>query len=107
MAPTSASHDPAATSIDGRRAADLWTALVQRLAASGAIAAMVRELAMQAECLCIVDGAAERLWQLRVERENLRAPALRERVQGIDYVDLRFDERLYVRPAKSPPAANK
>ena len=30
------------------------------------------------------------------------APALRERVQGIDYVDLRFDERLYVRPAKSP-----
>jgi cell division protein FtsQ len=26
------------------------------------------------------------------------APALRERLQGIDYVDLRFDERLYVRP---------
>jgi cell division protein FtsQ len=28
------------------------------------------------------------------------APALRERVAAIDYVDLRFDERLYVRPAK-------
>ena len=27
------------------------------------------------------------------------APALRERVSAIDYVDLRFDERLYVRPA--------
>jgi cell division protein FtsQ len=26
------------------------------------------------------------------------APALRERVNGIDYVDLRFDERVYVRP---------
>lgn len=26
------------------------------------------------------------------------APALRERVEEIDYVDLRFDERLYVRP---------
>jgi cell division protein FtsQ len=26
------------------------------------------------------------------------APALRERVQNIDYVDLRFDERVYVRP---------
>jgi cell division septal protein FtsQ len=26
------------------------------------------------------------------------APALRERLAGIDYVDLRFDERLYVRP---------
>ena len=30
------------------------------------------------------------------------APALRERVRGIDYVDLRFDERLYVRPARPP-----
>jgi cell division protein FtsQ len=26
------------------------------------------------------------------------APALNERLQGIDYVDLRFDERMYVRP---------
>jgi cell division protein FtsQ len=29
------------------------------------------------------------------------APALRERVEEIDYVDLRFDERLYVRPVKA------
>ena len=28
-------------------------------------------------------------------------PALRERLSDIDYVDLRFDERLYVRPAKA------
>jgi hypothetical protein len=27
------------------------------------------------------------------------APALRKSVPDIDYVDLRFDERLYVRPA--------
>ena len=27
------------------------------------------------------------------------APALRERVADIDYVDLRFDDRIYVRPA--------
>jgi cell division protein FtsQ len=33
------------------------------------------------------------------------APTLRERVHGIDYVDLRFDERMYVRPAR--PAAAK
>ncbi len=32
------------------------------------------------------------------------APALRERVSEIDYVDLRFDERVYVRPA-APSAA--
>ena len=30
------------------------------------------------------------------------APALRERVTAVDSVDLRFDERLYVRPAKTP-----
>jgi cell division septal protein FtsQ len=34
------------------------------------------------------------------------APALRERLAAIDYVDLRFDERLYVRPAV-PAAAKK
>jgi len=28
------------------------------------------------------------------------APALRERVENIDYVDLRFDERVYVKPQK-------
>jgi cell division septal protein FtsQ len=32
------------------------------------------------------------------------APSLRERVPEIDYVDLRFDERVYVRPAERAPA---
>jgi cell division protein FtsQ len=36
---------------------------------------------------------------------DLRA-ALRERVPDIDYVDLRFDNRLYVRPARSATAAS-
>jgi DNA polymerase-3 subunit gamma/tau len=63
-------------------AGDRWHALVQRMAAAGAISAMVRELAMQAQCTGIVDGEAEQLWRLRVERENLRAPALRERLQA-------------------------
>lgn len=31
-------------------------------------------------------------------------PTLRERLAAIDYVDLRFDERLYVRPVKALPA---
>jgi cell division protein FtsQ len=36
------------------------------------------------------------------------APALRERVPAIDYVDLRFDERVYVKPSKDrPPAVNR
>jgi cell division septal protein FtsQ len=33
------------------------------------------------------------------------APTLRERLDEIDYVDLRFDERIYVRPRKMPEAA--
>ena len=35
------------------------------------------------------------------------APALRERVPDIDYVDLRFDERVYVRPATARDAAGR
>ena len=35
------------------------------------------------------------------------APALRERVSGIDYVDMRFEERVYVRPAARDAAAPK
>jgi cell division septal protein FtsQ len=35
------------------------------------------------------------------------ASALRERVPDIDYVDLRFDERIYVRPASAPGALQR
>ena len=35
------------------------------------------------------------------------APALSERLNAIDYVDLRFDERLYVRPVKTAAQAKK
>lgn len=36
----------------------------------------------------------------RIQQYRDLAPALRERVAEIDYVDLRFGERLYVRPVK-------
>jgi len=49
--------------------------------------------------LDVRDGQMERL-QSYVDV----APALRERVQDIDYVDLRFEDRLYVRPV---PTAHK
>ena len=35
------------------------------------------------------------------------APALRARVADIDYVDLRFDDRIYVRPASAPAALRR
>ena len=46
----------------------------------------------------------------RLQSYHELAPALRERVPAIDYVDLRFDERVYVRPARegrSPLGAPK
>ena len=54
-----------------------WAALIRPLAAAGAIAAMVRELAVQAELLAVqpLEGGGRR-WRLRVEREMVRAPAL-------------------------------
>jgi DNA polymerase-3 subunit gamma/tau len=85
VVPVTASHaavERDRPEVEGTPAADLWVALVQRLVAAGAIAAMVRELAMQAECFRIVDAGAEQIWHLRVERENLRTPALRERLQS-------------------------
>lgn len=46
----------------------------------------------------------------RLQSYHELAPALRERVPAIDYIDLRFDERVYVRPARdedTPPAGAK
>ena len=56
-----------------------WTALIRPLIAAGSVVAMVRELALQAGLLAVqpVDGGGGgRSWQLCVERETLRAPAL-------------------------------
>jgi cell division septal protein FtsQ len=39
----------------------------------------------------------------RLQSYHELAPALREQVPTIDYVDLRFDKRLYVRPATDKP----
>jgi len=46
----------------------------------------------------------------RLQSYHELAPTLREQVPAIDYVDLRFDERVYVRPARNgqgPPAGTK
>ena len=50
---------------------DRWTALVKRLVEAGAISALVRELAMQSECI----GFDEARIVLRVDRETLRSAA--------------------------------
>jgi DNA polymerase-3 subunit gamma/tau len=57
---------------------DFWFAVVQSLIDSEAIAAMVRELAMQAQLI----GRDTDQWLLRVERESLNQPTTKERLMA-------------------------
>ncbi len=59
-----------------------WAAQVAELTQQGGIAALVRELAMQAECLGRVELDGRVQWRLRVERESLRASPLRDKLQA-------------------------
>ena len=59
------------------------------------------------DAVVILDGDAALLhlgdteFVARLQQYIDLAPALHERLAGIDYVDLRFDERMYVRPPKA------
>jgi DNA polymerase III subunit gamma/tau len=58
-----------------------WAGIVAILEQRQLIAALTRELAVQAELIEQHDGAAP-LWRLRVERESLRTNALRDKLQA-------------------------
>jgi DNA polymerase-3 subunit gamma/tau len=57
---------------------DRWNEHVRSLVEKGSVSAMARELALQSQCVAIEGNA----WRLRVERESLRTPAQRERLQA-------------------------
>jgi DNA polymerase-3 subunit gamma/tau len=57
---------------------DRWTELVQRLVGAGAIGALVRELAVQSECVGFDDARIV----LRVDRETLRSAANVDKLQA-------------------------
>jgi len=62
---------------------DRWAEAVAGMQAAGSLVALVRELALQSELAAIspgADGQGEQ-WQLRVEREPLRAPPLVDKLQ--------------------------
>jgi DNA polymerase III subunit gamma/tau len=61
--------------------ADRWTELVQAMVAAGSVQALVRELAMQAQCVGVDEKSQPALWFLRVERETLRSAAHVEKLQ--------------------------
>lgn len=58
---------------------DRWVDIVRQLVEQGAVAAMVRELALQAQ---LVHAGDDGLWRLRVERESLRSTSQRDRLQA-------------------------
>jgi DNA polymerase-3 subunit gamma/tau len=59
-----------------------WAELVGLMHTAGRIGAMVRELAMQAQCVTLDEQSRPAVCRLRVERENLRAPALAEKLRA-------------------------
>ena len=59
---------------------DRWADLVARMQQEGLLTALVRELAMQAECVGVQDEGGTSVWKLRVERETLRSDTQKERL---------------------------
>jgi DNA polymerase-3 subunit gamma/tau len=61
---------------------DRWAEVVSQMNEAASISALVRELAMQAQCVAIDEQAQPTVWRLRVERETLRTPAQRDKLQA-------------------------
>jgi DNA polymerase III subunit gamma/tau len=59
---------------------DRWAGVVARLVGSGAVTALVRELAQQAGLERIDSGTQPPTWHLQVERDSLRTDALRDKL---------------------------
>ncbi len=73
----------AALSPEQQALGDRWQALVRRLDEAGALAALLRELAWQSGLEAVDTQAQPPRWQLRVEREPLRNPALRDKLAAL------------------------
>jgi cell division septal protein FtsQ len=97
--------------IDAARA-EFAARVIAALAARPDIAKRVSQLDVSDlhDAVAILDGdpALLRLgdtdFVARLQQYIDLAPTLHERLTAIDYVDLRFDERLYVRPPKTAQA---
>ena len=77
-----ASPVPATITVPPTALGDRWSALIRPLISDGSLAALVRELALQAELLGVEQLDGIESWRLRVERESLRSDALRDKLQA-------------------------
>ncbi|MDP3820641.1 MAG: DNA polymerase III subunit gamma/tau [Burkholderiales bacterium] len=83
-----------------------WAVLVRQMIDANAIGALVRELAMQAQCLAFDQNEAGVDCRLRVEREMLRAPVHADKLQAALAQTLGHEVRLALEPgvAEDSPA---
>jgi len=92
---------PAARRLVPTEEGEVWYAAVQQLVASDAIAALVRELALQSQ-LVARDGGH---WLLRVERESLNQSGTRERLRAaLEAAGLAQDISVELGPVSDSPA---
>jgi cell division protein FtsQ len=102
-------------SLTDERRADLAARLIAALRAKPQVARRVSQIDVadlhNAAVILTGDPAVIQLGEdqflPRLQGYLELAPALRERVADIDYVDLRFDDRIYVRPASTPSALRR
>jgi DNA polymerase-3 subunit gamma/tau len=71
---------------------------VQTLIERGRIAALVRELAVQAGVRACHEGADGCTWTLAVERESLRTPTLADKLAGLLSAELGAPQQLQLEP---------
>ena len=88
---------------------DHWFAIVQLLLASDAIAALVRELALQSQLVArsghADDGANPQDWLLRIERESLNQGSNRDKLQlALESAGHRVRLSIEIGPARDTPA---
>ena len=77
---TGATGAPAPTGAADRSLGDRWYQLTRPLCEDGTLSALARELALQSGLEAVDDSTTPPTWCLRVERETLRNPALRDKV---------------------------
>lgn len=85
---------------------DRWTRVAKHMAETGAIGALVRELAMQAQCIGVDEAAEPMTWTVRVERETLRSTANCDKLQAALAEAVKKPVRLVVEagPTEDTPA---
>ena len=80
-APRRAEPQPAVIpSVQSTPLGDRWQALTAQMIERELVAALVRELALQSQCVAVDDTAQPPRWQLRVERETLASANVQARL---------------------------